>query len=121
MTDKTLCELFEGLGHDVCPPAIRNALARRALDCRVQVEDLVNMVVAQRFRCAICNTELHFDGRGSAAVDHDHNTSIVRGIICVPCNLMVGRIEKAPVPLERYLDYIKSPPFKLQGNHRRTK
>jgi hypothetical protein len=51
--------------------------------------------------CAICCSK---SARGKAGVgwctDHDHETGEVRGIICQPCNLLVGWIEKSACPEE---------------------
>ena len=42
----------------------------------------------QRGRCAICHTS-----KGRAAVDHDHETGKVRGILCFKCNFGVSFLD----------------------------
>lgn len=46
---------------------------------------------AQGGRCAICGKPL---ATTTAALDHNHATGFVRGVLCVNCNGMEGRIGK---------------------------
>lgn len=48
------------------------------------------MVKAQDGVCAICHRP---DRRGHLAVDHDHATGAVRGLLCRLCNLKLGWYE----------------------------
>jgi len=43
-------------------------------------------------RCAICSELREWDGSGKLpfAVDHDHATGFVRGLLCTQCNLGLG-------------------------------
>lgn len=44
-------------------------------------------------QCAICREAIRLrgaKGRDKAVVDHCHATSRVRGLLCTPCNLMIG-------------------------------
>lgn len=61
---------------------------------------------AQGGRCYICKT-----ANGSArrlAVDHDHETGLVRGLLCGPDNLMIGRLRV--LGLVNALEYLHNPP-----------
>lgn len=44
-------------------------------------------------KCALCPVELESLKQKSVHIDHDHETSIVRGILCQPCNIAVGQYE----------------------------
>ena len=58
------------------------------------------MLEEQEGCCAICGRpETKRQGRGgrlmSLAVDHDHETGVVRGLLCATCNIMLGHVEHA--------------------------
>jgi len=57
---------------------------------------------AQAYRCAICGREEAND-RSQLAVDHDHETGIVRGLLCIRCNTHLGWYEKLTEPVCEYL------------------
>ena len=64
------------------------------------------LLVIQKNLCKICKrhqTEL----KKALAVDHDHKTGIIRGLLCDTCNRFVGRIEKYPEITLRILQYLK--------------
>lgn len=53
----------------------------------------------QDWRCAICQTK----PKDELAVDHNHITKAVRGLLCDPCNLLLGRYEKYGMQIQSYL------------------
>jgi len=59
-------------------------------------------------RCAICNKvpagTSHISRR--LAVDHDHATGTVRGLLCGTCNTTIGMIEDRPELLDRMRRYL---------------
>lgn len=51
------------------------------------------MKVEQGGRCAICRTD-QFGGRGKQlVVDHDHESGLIRGLLCDACNVGLGRFK----------------------------
>lgn len=61
--------------------------------------------------CAICGMpELAKGFRGKKAkvlaVDHDHKTGRVRGLLCQNCNFAISYIERSPHLLERWVSYL---------------
>lgn len=72
-------------------------------------EDEVRMLVAQDFRCAICMEP--FDGSRrvtKVAVDHDHKTGKVRGLLHVRCNTALGMLHDNPGWLRRAAEYLEA-------------
>jgi len=59
----------------------------------------------QQGLCAICGYPPGPAHR--LAVDHDHETNEVRGLLCDRCNLCVGMLEGSPGALERAVAYLK--------------
>lgn len=49
------------------------------------------MIVLQDGRCAICEARF-VDVGGHPCLDHDHKTGLVRGVLCLNCNGMEGKI-----------------------------
>ena len=57
-------------------------------------------------RCAICYT--NEPGRYDWLPDHNHETGIVRGILCNSCNMGLGKLEDSPTLLRRAADYLEN-------------
>lgn len=52
------------------------------------------MLAAQGGQCAICGTEKAGNKGQCFAVDHDHSTGKVRGLLCIKCNVALGWYEQ---------------------------
>lgn len=64
--------------------------------------DYQAMVERQEGKCAICFTEekkLH--------IDHDHNTGIIRGLLCSNCNRGIGYLGDSAERLESAARYLR--------------
>jgi len=66
----------------------------------------------QHGRCAICRkTESFINAKTGKkqklSVDHDHGTGMVRGLLCVCCNRMLGYAKDDHMTLQRAIDYLK--------------
>ena len=77
-------------------------------------EDFDQMLEEQGGVCAICGTK-EFGRSGpnatewaGPAVDHDHTTGNVRGLLCRHCNVMLGAARDEPARLEAGIAYLLS-------------
>lgn len=66
--------------------------------------DLV--LAAQGGRCAICKTKEPDSKLAQWHVDHDHDTGVLRGVLCSSCNLGLGRFKDSIPNLARAIDYL---------------
>lgn len=65
------------------------------------------MLKGQNGKCAICEIAKCKSGR-AFAVDHDHATGAVRGLLCKDCNLLLGRAgDRVPV-LKAAIRYLEN-------------
>lgn len=55
--------------------------------------------------CAICGAETSVNGQ-RLAVDHDHTTGAIRGLLCRSCNLGIGYFRDNPDLLARAVEYL---------------
>lgn len=66
-------------------------------------EEYVLMVYSQRNKCAIC----HKVQKGKAlAIDHNHSTGKVRGLLCQSCNIGLGHFKDSIDLLINARDYL---------------
>lgn len=70
-------------------------------------EDYYAMLAAQGGVCAICRASHPGQKDNSSwAVDHDHATGKVRGLLCHACNLGLGMLKDSPEVLTKALAYL---------------
>ena len=66
-------------------------------------EQYKQMLLNQSNKCLICGKE-HENTTKGLHVDHDHNTNIIRGLLCSKCNTALGWYEKYRIEIENYLN-----------------
>lgn len=77
-------------------------------------EELDDLYQKQRGECAICLVKLKKPwtekqpGQHIMAVDHDHKTGTVRGLLCRTCNLALGQFKDDMWRLEKAKSYLKN-------------
>ena len=82
----------------------------------ITIADYNLMLNRQGSTCAICNEKNFTREKGthnnksvpmSLAVDHNHKTGQVRGLLCNGCNTSLGKFKDDPILLEKAIQYLK--------------
>lgn len=73
----------------------------------ITLEEYDALLTAQGGRCAICGTDSPGRRVKFFAVDHDHRTGAVRGLLCQLCNQALGQWRDAPAILRRAIAYLE--------------
>lgn len=73
----------------------------------IGIEEYNLILERQGGGCAICGLVTKMRGKVVLVVDHDHETGAVRGLLCNPCNLMMGRYDSDPDFVSRLLGYVQ--------------
>lgn len=76
----------------------------------ISEQDYQNILINQNFVCAICeqpeNILHHKNGKPrKLAVDHNHKTNKIRGLLCINCNQGLGKFQDSPDLLRKAADY----------------
>ena len=73
----------------------------------LNLTDYQKLVETQNNRCAICDRHA-IELRRGLFIDHNHDTNIVRGLLCVDCNFLLGNAKDDVSVLERAVTYLKN-------------
>lgn len=68
-------------------------------------EEYNHLLMSQSGRCAICQREAS-DFKRKLAVDHNHTTGKVRGLLCVKCNRGLGCFDEIPTRFDSAKAYL---------------
>lgn len=95
-----------------------NSDKKRARDLRIKfgiTPEIYDTILAnQNGVCAICSKSCT-SGK-LLAVDHDHNTGKVRGLLCMKCNTGLGKFLDSPELLRKSANYLESNNLQNQQN-----
>lgn len=80
----------------------------------ISIEEYDLLLDAQNFECAICTIDMD-DVQKEFAVDHDHATGKIRGLLCERCNHGLGHFKDDIVRLQAAIDYLKEHDERLLG------
>lgn len=73
-------------------------------------DDYQSILANQNFSCAICEVEIsaavEYKAGRLVAIDHNHETGEVRGILCAKCNLVLGHARESTDILYRAIVYL---------------
>jgi hypothetical protein len=76
------------------------------------IEDYNSILIKQDYKCAICGINQSetpsskFVKNRAFAVDHNHSTGKVRGLLCGKCNMGIGGFNESIVILDKAKQYI---------------
>ena len=65
---------------------------KRLKNYGMNYEDFEALIERQDGLCGICHSELDLNSRYSYAIDHDHKTLQIRGLLCHRCNVLLANV-----------------------------
>jgi hypothetical protein len=68
--------------------------------------DYNELLKKQNGHCAFCPQTPEQERYGVLAVDHDHKTKRVRGLLCMACNQALGKLGDNEISIRRVLAYL---------------
>ena len=68
------------------------------------------LLSSQDRKCPICSRKVE-DNKKNFAVDHDHKTMKIRGLLCNRCNLGLGYLQENIEILQSAINYLNKPPL----------
>jgi hypothetical protein len=78
-------------------------LKKRCSRYAITEKQFLDMFNTQNSCCKICDSTITID---NSAIDHNHATGDIRGILCKTCNRALGMFKDSPKILEKALDYL---------------
>jgi hypothetical protein len=78
-------------------------LKKRCSRYDITEKQFLDMFTSQNSCCKICDSTITID---NSAIDHNHSTGEIRGILCKTCNRALGMFKDSPKILEKALDYL---------------
>ena len=71
-------------------------------------EQYLTLLKDQHNSCAICFIDFtNWSSKRRPHIDHDHETGVIRGILCGPCNMGIGQLKDSVDLLESAVRYLK--------------
>lgn len=65
------------------------------------------MYISQNKSCAICESKTPGKRVNNFSVDHCHETGVIRGLLCVRCNVLLGRLNDDLEFINKIVKYLK--------------
>ena len=81
---------------------------RMYLKFNLKKDEYMRLLHSQDCKCAVCKSKLESSRYTRLAVDHDHKTGKVRGLLCTNCNTALGLMKDSPERFRNAIDYIES-------------
>ena len=84
-----------------------NAIGSRKRLYKLSDEAYNEMLKAQNGCCKICRFKPS-EGQRELAVDHNHKTGLIRGLLCMRCNRVIGMANESIGRLEGVIKYLQN-------------
>lgn len=86
----------------------------------ITLEDYDSLLKRQKGVCDICKLPEPESSRFNyLCVDHDHNTGVVRGLLCYNCNTALGKFMDSPDNLRGAIFYLEKAQAKINSHIRK--
>lgn len=104
---KGLCSkcYWKSTYHKTGSPRARNK--RYLKEYGITLDQYNDMLAKCNFRCEICGTQHREEQWKRLCVDHDHETTKVRGLLCDDCNQLIGRAKEKKDILLSAVNYLE--------------
>ncbi len=79
----------------------------------ITAPELLKLLKIQENKCAICKRQFGTTKRDRFSVDHDHETDIIRGLLCGGCNAGIGLLGDSADNLLSAVAYLDKPPANI--------
>lgn len=75
--------------------------------------EYARLLAIQGGTCAVYRCPAKGTGKKALAVDHDHVTGKVRGLLCSTHNLLIGYAKDDPIVFQSLAEYLLQPPAQV--------
>lgn len=73
----------------------------------INLQQYMEILAKQNRQCLICSITPEQNGK-DLAVDHNHTTGKIRGLLCAGCNVGIGYFKDSPELLQKAIGYLCS-------------
>jgi hypothetical protein len=88
------------------PTVAHNSHLKRNFN--ISHDEYLSLLEEQNGKCAICGSDKPKGRYNHFAVDHDHVTGKLRGLLCSPCNIGIGHLQDSPDLLHKAALYLET-------------
>lgn len=74
----------------------------------ITIGDYETFLEAQGGVCAICRDDCNRRTTNRLCVDHDHQSGLVRGLLCFQCNVGIGKFQENVSHLKSAIEYLEN-------------
>jgi hypothetical protein len=71
------------------------------------IEEYNNLLAQQNGKCAICGSQKPYGNGNHFAIDHNHQTGVVRALLCQKCNHSLGLVKESSKYLNKAAEYLE--------------